>query len=226
MSVYLADDPAVYDKVNIDIQSVEINDDSGWRPLHMINPGIHNLLNFRNGRDTIIASSRLAQSRITQIRLILGPDNSVVTGGVSFPLETPSAQESGLKLNVDIQLTAGIEYKAWVDFDASRSIVTTGNGKFILKPVMRVFTQALSGSVQGVVLPSEADAFVYALNGSDTIASAKPDSATGNFMIRGLSAGAYSLSIDGNNGYSDTTFNNVNVTTGNVTDIGKVQLHQ
>jgi Domain of unknown function (DUF4382) len=226
MSVYLADDPSVYDKVNIDIQSVEINDGSGWRPLNMINPGVHNLLNFRNGRDTIIASSRLAQHTITQIRLILGPNNSVVIGGVSFPLETPSAQESGLKLNVDIQLTAGIEYKAWVDVDAARSIVATGNGKFILKPVMRVFTQALSGSVKGIVLPSAADAFVYALNAGDTIASAKPDSATGNFLIQGLTAGTYSLSIDGNNSYSDTTFTNVDVTTGNVTDIGTVQLHQ
>src|SRR5437867_13069753 len=81
MSVYLTDDPAIYDKVNIDIESVEINDGSGWRPLHMINPGVYNLLNFRNGRDTILASSRLAQSRISQIRLVLGTNNSVVIDG-------------------------------------------------------------------------------------------------------------------------------------------------
>jgi hypothetical protein len=226
MSLYLTDDPSVYDQVNIDIQSVEINDGSGWRPLNMINPGVHNLLNFRNGRDTIIASSRLAQHPITQIRLILGPNNSVVINGQSFPLETPSAEESGLKLNADIQLIAGIEYKAWVDIDASRSIVATGNGTFILKPVMRIFTQALSGSIKGVVLPPDADAYVYALNGSDTIGSARPDTATGNFLIQGLAAGAYSLTIDGNNGYNDTTYTNINVTEGNITDVGTVQLHQ
>lgn len=226
MSVYLTDDPAIYDKVNIEIDSVEINDGSGWRTLNMINPGVHNLLNFRNGRDTILASSRLAQSRITQIRLILGSNNSVVVGGVSFPLQTPSAQESGLKLDVDVQLTAGVEYKAWVDFDASRSIVQTGNGTFILKPVMRVYTQAISGSLKATVLPTEADAWVYAINGSDTIASAKPDSTTGNILINGLAAGTYSLAVDGNNGYNDTTYSNVGITNGVVTDLGTIQLHQ
>src|SRR5215813_3016075 len=87
MSVYLTDDPSKYDKVLIDIQSVEINDGSGWHPLHVLSPGIHNLLNFRNGKDTILASSRLAQRRISQIRLILGTNNSVVVEGQKYPLE-------------------------------------------------------------------------------------------------------------------------------------------
>ncbi len=228
ISIYLTDDPSPYDKVLIDVQRVEINDgtDNGWRPLHMIHPGVYNLLNFRNGRDTILASDRLAKGRILQVRLILGTNNSVVVDGVSLPLETPSAQESGLKLNVDAQLTASIEYKVWLDFDAARSIVATGNGKHILKPVIRVYTKAVSGSVKGTVLPSAANAWVYALNGNDTIASAKPDSLNGNFLIQGLSAGTYSVAVDGSNSYNDTTYTNVNVTTGSVTDIGTVQLHQ
>src|SRR6266487_2669767 len=183
ISVYLTDGPAPYDKVLIDIQRVEINNgtEEAWRPLQMIRPGIYNLLNFRNGRDTILASSRLAKGKISQIRLILGTNNSVVINGVNLPLETPSAQQSGLKLNVDANLTAGIEYKVWIDFDALRSIVVTGSEKYILKPVIRVYTKAVSGSVKGIVLPSAANAWVFAItNGNDTIASSKPDSLNGN----------------------------------------------
>jgi hypothetical protein len=228
LSVYLTDDPSPYDKVLIDVQSVEINDGSGngWRLLRMMRPGVYDLLNFRNGRDTILASERLAKGRISQIRLILGTNNSVVVNGLHLPLETPSAQESGLKLNVDAQLTAGIEYKIWLDFDAARSVVATGNDKHILKPVIRVYTKAVSGSIKGTVLPSAANAWVYALSGNDTIASAKPDLSDGNFLIPGLTPGSYSLAINGSNGFSDTTYTNLNVTTGVVTDIGTVELHQ
>jgi hypothetical protein len=226
VSVYLTDDPGPYDKVLIDVQGVEIHDGTGWKPLQMIRPGVYNLLNFMNGRDTILASERLAKGRISQIRLILGTNNSVVLNGVELPLQTPSAEESGLKLNVDAQLTAGIEYKIWLDFDAARSVVDMGNDDHILKPVIRVYTKAVSGSIKGTVLPSVAKPWVYALSGNDTIASAKPDSADGNFLIPGLTQGTYSVAVDGNNDYNDTTYTNVNVTTGVVTDIGTVQLHQ
>ena len=43
-------------------------------------------------------------------------------------LTTPSAQHSGLKLNVHAELTEGITYKILLDFDAVRSVVKTGSG--------------------------------------------------------------------------------------------------
>jgi hypothetical protein len=230
-SVYLTDGPALYDKVYIDIQSVQVHfsddtDENAWHTIQMIHPGVHNLLQLANGKDTLLAQQRIAARKISQVRFILGTDNSVVINGVSFPLKTPSAQESGLKFNVDVTLTAGIEYKIWTDFDAAKSIVATGNNEFILKPVIRVYTKALTGSIGGIVLPQESEAEVYALNGSDTIASAIPDSLTGRFMINGLTAGSYNVSIDGNNNFNDTMYNNVEVSTGNVTDIGTTLLHQ
>jgi len=230
-SVYLTDDPGLYDKVNIDIQSVEVHfaDDANgdaWHTLHMIHPGVHNLLKLTNGKDTLLATERIAAKKITQVRFILGPDNSVVINGTSYPLKTPSAQESGLKFNVDATLTAGIEYKIWTDFDVTRSIVVTGNNQFILKPVIRVYTKAVSGSINGIVLPPAANPWVYVLNGNDTIASAKPDTLTGTFMVNGLAAGSYAVSIDGNNNFTDTLYNNVDVSVGNVTDIGTTLLHQ
>jgi hypothetical protein len=229
MSVYLTDGPGPYDAVKIDLRSIEVNSDSsdnGWKQLDVIHPGVYNLFRLRNGLDTLIASGELPAGKISQIRLILGPNNSVVLDGVSYPLETPSAQQSGIKLNINAELTAGVDYKIWTDFDGNRSIVRTGNNKFILKPVIRIYTKAVSGSVKGIVLPLDAKPWVYAIHGTDTVASAQPDSTNGNFLINGLSAGAYSIAIDGNDNYNDTTYNDVNVTTGSVTDVGTVQLHQ
>ena len=160
-SVYLTDDPGEYDKVNIDIQSVEVHysDDSGdaWHTIQMVSPGVHDLLKLTNGRDTLLARERVASKTITQVRLILGENNTVVVDGITYPLKTPSAQESGLKLNVHATLTPGVEYAIWTDFDASKSIVVTGNNEYILKPVIRVYTKAVSGSVNGIVLPQEAE---------------------------------------------------------------------
>jgi hypothetical protein len=230
MSVYLTDDPTKYDKIYLDIKSVQIkkdNDDSenGWQTIHITRTGVFNLLKFTNGADTILATDAIASSKVSQVRVILGTNNSVVIKGVSYPLETPSAQESGLKINIDADLVAGIEYKIWLDFDAARSIVTTGNGKYILKPVIRAFVKSFSGSVKGIVLPLNINATVYAINNSDTVASAMPDTLTGAFLIPGLRQGNYMISVNSNS-YVNATYNNVSVTNENVTDIGTVQLHQ
>lgn len=230
-SVYLTDGPGMYDAVNIDIEGVQVHFSSDssedtWHDVHMARPGVHNLLLLANGKDTLLATDKMAAGKITQVRLILGSDNSVVVAGRTFPLETPSGQESGIKLNVDVQLTAGIEYKLWTDFDAERSIILTGSDKFILKPVIRVYSEAISGSIQGIVQPHESNALVYAINGTDTIASAEPDSLSGAFLINGLAQGTYNVGIDANHDYTDTTIVGVNVTTGAVSDIGTVELHQ
>ncbi|HVI48810.1 MAG TPA: DUF4382 domain-containing protein [Chitinophaga sp.] len=230
-SVYLTDAPAAYDAVWVDIQDVQVNTSAdastttGWQSIHLLRPGVYNLLKFRNGMDTVIASQEIAAGTIKQIRLVLGNNNSVVIGGISYPLETPSAQQSGLKLNVNAQLTAGVEYKLWLDFDANRSIVTTGSGKYILKPVIRSYTQAIGGSLQGIVLPPLSSKGVFVIQNTDTVAAAIPDPVTGAFLVAGLNAGAYNVAIAGNGILKDTTLLGVNVTVGQVSNIGSITLH-
>src|SRR6478672_3300973 len=83
LSVYLTDDPSPYKAVNIDIQQVKVkyNDDSsstdGWYDLPLFKAGVYNLLNFSNGKDTLLASTSLQAGTIKQIRLILGSNNTV-----------------------------------------------------------------------------------------------------------------------------------------------------
>lgn len=230
VSVYLTDDPANYSAVNIDIQKVLINvGDQGaenWREVPLQNPGVYNLLDFRNGMDVLLGDIELPAGKITQMRLVLGSNNTVEENGNTYELRTPSAMQSGLKFNINTTLEEGITYKIWIDFDAGRSVVKAGNsGIYNLKPVIRAFTEATSGAIKGVVMPFDANAWVYAIaNTNDTIASAKPDATTGGFLMKGIPAGSYKVSINAvSNGFVEQ-IKDANVSNGAVTDIGTVTL--
>ena len=233
LTVYLTDAPATYDEVNIEVVGIQVKASSdagenGWQSMPMTSsPTTYNLLDFTNGMETMLSSMEMPAGRVSQLRLILGDGNTLVVNGMteSLPLDVPSGQESGLKFNIHADLIGGIEYKLWIDFDAARSIVETGSGSHILKPVIRTFTEATSGAVKGIAMPSDAQPTVEVTNGAD-IYGATPDATTGEFLVRGVPAGTYNVTIKGNNGYLDKTTNNVSVTVGQVADIGTVTLNQ
>jgi hypothetical protein len=190
----------------------------------LIKPGVYNLLDFRNGIDTLLASVDVPAGKISQIRLILGENNSVVVDGSTYPLNTPSAQQSGLKLNLNADLQAGILYRLWIDFDANKSIVATGSGKYNLKPVIRTYSEATGGTVQGTVLPPDAKATVMAVNGTDTLYAVP--SAVGFYRFAGMAAGNWNVYfIPGTlTGYQSFNVANVAVQTGVVTSVPTVTL--
>jgi len=133
---------STYDAIYIDIQKVSIHtssdsaENSGWFELET-NIGIYDLLDYESGNDTIIAFDSLLQVKtVSQIRLILGNNNTIIDDGVTYDLETPSAQTSGLKLQVHAELEPNKSYKLLLNFDADNSINKTGNGKYKLKPVI------------------------------------------------------------------------------------------
>jgi hypothetical protein len=221
LQVRLTDDPADYDKVNIDIRDVQINqtgeDDKGWKSLAGVKPGVYNLLDLVNDKDTLLADAEIPSGRIHQIRLVLGENNSVEWDGQTIPLQTPSAQQSGLKLNIQQDVTGGVLYTLLLDFEAGRSIVQSGNQSLILKPVIRTILQAAGGSIRGVVAPKELQTAIFAIQGTDTIAGTFTDS-TGGYLIRALNAGTYTISAAPlNSGFDPKSVGGVSVSDGNVT---------
>jgi hypothetical protein len=118
----------------------------------------------------------------------------------------------------------------WIDFDAGNSIQVDNSGSgnnngYRLKSHIKIFTRSRSGSIEGRVLPRAADAIVKAVIGTDT-ATAIPFDDNGEFKIVGLNAGTYKLLIDGQNGYQDTTINNVIVRNREDTHVPVITLHQ
>ncbi len=224
ISMHLTDAPADYDALYVDIQSVEVTmEGKAAVTLPAIRPGVYDLLKFRNGLDTLLVRTDIPAGKISQLRLILGANNSVVVDGKSYPLNTPSAQESGLKLNLKEEFVAGGAYDVWIDFDAGKSINETGNGKYQLKPVVRAYSQLTDGRIKGYVLPAGAFATVYATNGAETYAAIPgPD---GFFMFAGLPSGIYQLTLDASViTYTDVTINNLEVKYGSTLDVGTVVL--
>lgn len=234
--IYLTDHPTpIFDSVFIDIQKLEVkvedrdSIDGGWVTLD-IHPGVYNILRFRNGLDTLFANGNLPNSQIRKIRLTLGGDNSLMKNGQSFPLKIKDNDRQVVanldNTNFDV---SGSQVFFWIDFDAGNSIRIDNSGSgnnngFLLKPHIKIFTKTQSGRIEGRVSPLAADPIVKAVMGSDT-ATAIPNH-EGEFKIVGLNAGTYQVIIDAQNGYVDTTMNNVVVRKGEDTHLPNVSLHQ
>ena len=227
LELRLIDGPANYQAVNIDIQSAEVHvnkdtgSSSGWQPLS-IRTGIFNILALTNGLDTLLGLTTLPVGDISEIRLKLGTNNTVKVNGQIYNLVIPSGGESGLKLKFEKKLIAGVSYVVTLDFDAAKSIKEEKNNQFKLRPTLRVITEANNGSIRGEIAPASCKSIVYALSGSDTVASTYPSS-LGKFVLQGLNSGSYKISVDADS-CTDKTIQNINVVIGKATDIGKIQL--
>jgi len=228
LQLFLTDAPCAYEEVLIDIQDVKINissedDEGGWRSLNDINTGIYNLLDFTNGLDTLLGEHIMPAGTISQIRLVLGDNNQVKIDGDYYDLDTPSAQQSGLKLNVHADMEEGITYRMWLDFDAGRSIVEKGNGGYALKPVIRTFTEATSGAIKGVVTPVDAKPYVMAITTALDTFGTYADTITGNFLVRGLDEGSYKVVLQPKEEYTEVSLEDVVVELGVITELDTVK---
>ncbi len=209
----LTDMPGEYQQVNIDVVGVNVILNDSLIELGT-NQGVYNLLEFVNGEDTLLVDEGIPTGFLSQVRLVLGENNTIMVDSVIHDLKTPSAQQSGLKLNVHEEIVGGEFYAYVIDFVVEKSIVETGNGKYMLKPVIRVFAEAITGSVSGVVQPVEARPSVMAVMGEDTISSTNADTVSGAFMIRGLSEGSYNLIFDPADPYQDTILSDIDILAG------------
>lgn len=232
VTVRMTDAPGDYDAVKVDVLDVMVQvevepgvtDEEGWLSLDDVEAGQYDLLELTGGITQELADSEIPAGFVSQIRLVLGPDNFVTVDGVELPLATPSAQQSGLKLNLNQELEAGEHYEFLLDFDVEESIVTTGNGGFILKPVIRLSAYADAGQIVGEVHPTEYSTLVTATNGSNTISAYTSD--TGEFVLHALPEGTYKVTVtpEEASGYSMITINDVVVEADGTTDLETVFL--
>jgi len=142
MQIKMTDAPANYQSVFIDLQKVMVHyegkPEGKWMELQS-NPGIYDLLTLRNNVNVVIANDEhMPMGKVSQIRLVLGPNNSVVVEGTTFALKIPSSEESGLKINVHETIRRNDLIIITLDFDAEASVNLSGNGEYIMKPVIKV----------------------------------------------------------------------------------------
>ena len=224
LRITLVDSPANYDEVNVDIQGVSVHvseqegeDDGGWIEFEDSDVGVINLLDYTD----------FPAGKISQIRLLLGENNSVIVDDMEEPLITPSGQESGLKLQVHETLQGGVTYNFKLDFEAAQSVVHNGNDEYLLKPVIKVITETISGAIKGSVEPADINVAVYVMADTEVISTTYAPEGSSEFLAPGIPEGQYTVTFDpGESDYDVKSIENVEVTIGEVTDIGTVQLDE
>ncbi|MCB0597028.1 MAG: DUF4382 domain-containing protein [Lewinellaceae bacterium] len=139
LNIRLTDAPLAIDEVNIDLQSILVKGPGGQEEILLnTNAGIYDLLDLQNGIDVLVANAMVSLDEIRQVRLVLGDDNTVVVDGVEYGLTIPSGSQSGLKIQVCLDLTGMPQYDLILDFDAAESVHQLGNGRYMMRPVIRV----------------------------------------------------------------------------------------
>lgn len=223
LNIRMTDAPGAYDAILLSVKEIRVLTSEGESTLPVQSD--FDILRFRMGKDTLLASQDIPSGRINEIRVVLNETgNKVVIDGVDHNLTTPSAHSSGLKLKVNDDLTSGVEYTLKLDFDAAKSIVKTGNGKYILKPVIRVIPSTVSGALTGIISPAASNSKIYAVTGTDTVGTVADT--TGKFFFYGMPAGTYKVNIAPQSPYLPKTIENVQIVTGSVNNLGAITLTQ
>jgi hypothetical protein len=227
LKIYLVDSPSSLDSLIIFVKRVEVHKSgsdstSGWS---VINNNLRrfDLLQLRNGASAVLGDTVLEPGQYSQIRLILSDGNYAVNQGTQYKLTVPSGFQTGIKLNHEFTLEPNNLYELVLDFNVDKSVHVTGNGKYMMKPVIRVTPQITSGTISGQVLPLDAQATVFTTIGTDTV-STYPDS-NGFFKLMTLPYGLYNVTIfPDTSKYRDSTIVGVNVLANQNTDLGVIEL--
>lgn len=254
LKVSLTDAPACgYDNVWVTVTKVRVHrsdtagdGDSGWSEV-VVDPASGgrriDLLELQNGVLADLGQTALPAGRYSQVRLVLADNvdkpgaNQLVLSGTrkQVSLDTPSAQQSGLKLKHGFDIEADTEADLVLDFDACRSIVKAGNsGKYNLKPVIAAIP-VLTGTVVGAVDPEAARANASVslqrfdpTTGVVTVVRATTVKADGSWVLSPVPVSpaggpGYNV-VMGSAGYASVVYTNVPVATAAATAIPGVTL--
>jgi hypothetical protein len=239
----LVDAPGDYLEVNVNIVDVQYNNsdsEAGWVSFgkpedYPINVDLTTLI---AGNSLLLADQIIPSGMLKQIRLVLGDGNTLKIEGQEsmMALNTPSAMQSGLKLNMNTTLDAGFTYTFILDWDVQKSVVMAGTtGMYNLKPVIRVNAEVNSGSIEGnvsgeflvnglSVFNDLENAMVQVYTTGGVYVTETGTNAEGDFLIQGLAAGDYKLKIVNQEAYDDYESALITVTVGTVIKIEPIIL--
>jgi hypothetical protein len=222
LNLAMTDAPACgYDHVYVTVNKIRVHQSAaadgtellGWRELSIPTQRI-DLLSLTNGVLQELGSLPLPVGNYQQLRLVLAENpanpttlnplaNALVLSGSSteIPLTTPSAQQSGFKLQARFDVQSGQVADMVLDFDACRSIVKAGaSGRYNLKPVVAVIPR-LTTAIEGYVDPALASGLVVSTRDPDNnVRATVPNPVTGKFTLAYLPENTnYTVVVAGQN---------------------------
>lgn len=162
---------AVYvtvDEVQVNRNQEGVNGNSGWTTVAAPKE-TYNLLKLINGLTAVLGGDELTTGTYHQVRLIIGKKAQSEKNILGIPhpfanyvilndgmdtieqLKIPSGFQTGIKLVHNFQVLENQTIELVLDFDACRSVVETGNGKFLLKPTIKIIQTENKTAVFGNV---------------------------------------------------------------------------
>jgi hypothetical protein len=210
-----------YDHVYVTVNKIRVHQSAaadgtellGWRELSIPTQRI-DLLSLTNGVLQELGSMPLPVGNYQQLRLVLADNpanpntanplaNALVLSGsnIEIPLTTPSAQQSGFKLQARFDVQSGQVADMVLDFDACGSIVKAGaSGRYNLKPVVAVIPR-LTTAIEGFVDPAVASGVVVSTRDPDNnLRATVPNPVTGKFILAYLPENtSYTVVVAGQN---------------------------
>lgn len=256
VSLFLSDDPGLFDKVLLDIRKVEVlidtcgkADDDNWNDRDRcwwdedhdrrgrdscqvwdslsIRPGVYDLLTLRNGADTLLAGGLVKKGIMKQIRITIGNNNSLVKNDVTYPVTSVAGQS---------KIIVRIRHNEWDEVSADNLQL------WLDFDVQRSIIRTWNGKF---ILRPYINVFTIlkmgSLSGRVTPWDAYPVISvynsnkdtlyalpwrSGEFKVRGLKAGTWNVFVNTSNGYKDTTIANVTIERGKDTRLGDIKLHK
>jgi len=192
----LTDAPACgFEQVNVSIERIRVHrsadaneNATGWTDLSLSPARRIDLLKLGNGVLEELGQLSLPAGKFAQLRLVLAangsgtPANSVVpSGGTETALDLPSSVQGGISVVHSFSITEDKVTDVLFDFDACRSVVSSGSGSYVLKPAVKAVPRS-GATITGYVDASLAGVTVSAQkNGVE--ARATVADANGRFVI-------------------------------------------
>lgn len=239
LRISLTDAPACgFEKLFVTVQRVRVHmsasaadADGGWQEIVLATPQRIDLLSLSNGGLQLLGQTALPAGRYQQLRLVLEPNSAAAPlanavqpiGGSEIALETPSALQSGLKLNANLDVSANQVADFAIDFEACKSVLRAGNsGRYLLKPVLSLIPligdagQRIVGYLDARLAGGGATVSVQS-NGQ--VLRATPTDASGRFVLYPVPAGTYELVIVAS-GRTNAVISGVPVSATAITQLG------
>ena len=215
--------------------------DEGWQDVDLNESRTINLLDLQDGNTTLLNRVELPAGEISHVRFVLDMTKCYITfhdddTNTSLELEVPSGEQTGYKAIGGFTIPAGGIVNVTADFDVRKSVTATGNGRYKLRPTIKIIDNVEVGEINGTMTldANGSSVIVYAYedgswddnesnitnNFGNAVLSA--DATDGSYTLPWLTTGTYDLVVVAN----DTTgvfenilgyFSNVSVVAGETT---------
>lgn len=223
LNVSLVAGAAQFNSVNLDIKTVKVKNSDGTVVSLNTHSAVYNLLSLNND-ELQVATGQLDSKQIVEVILVLGLNNTVVKNDVSYPLILPESGEMVLHAPIHKTVLPGSSNFILLNFDLMHSITSQTAGHYLFQPVFRAIDDSLTGTITGRIVPAGLHGTVRAVTTDHiTFSSISP---TGQFRIRGLMPGNYSVSVIPEDTFLSKTINNIKVDAGSSVDLGLIRIEE